>query len=299
MDLTLLLNQKIAALRDAAANADASTDATTLLSQYTESLVANTELGDWPDVNSKMLIDLAPAAGDSYEALILSHEPISYWRLGEATGSEAVDLGSFSQPGRYVFDSEPDDVSGWTPRDGVRPDNFAVRFGETGRLLDIAGELHGYQEAVGQHPFSCEFWVKAGAEALEANWFMVRLTGGSFSRFLWFRRHSMAFPQCHIERTSSDAGQSMSMGIPETIFDDQWHHLVLTRDSDGDLILWVDGEEAGSMTDVTGMTTSGTFSWGASEDGSQAFPGSLDELALYDYCLTPEQVAAHYAAGLA
>lgn len=56
--------------------------------------------------NDVIVSDVTPKADGevipSYSELILSHDPVGYWRLGEASGTVAEDLGSFAKNGTFT-----------------------------------------------------------------------------------------------------------------------------------------------------------------------------------------------------
>ena len=87
------------------------------------------------------------------------------------------------------------------------------------------------------------------------------------------------------------------------ITDTAWHHYVVTKTagSSNRCVAWIDGIDR--SYDLTGTLawTSGSVALTIGEYNNRAawvFPSSayMDEVAVYDYVLTPAQVAAHYAA---
>jgi hypothetical protein len=79
--------------------------------------------------------------------------------------------------------------------------------------------------------------------------------------------------------------------------DDQWHHIVLSRNADeGNLMLFINGELADESTfTLTGNTTSNDFvSIGAVFDDLQSlyhfFCGKIDMIRIFETALTTEQV---------
>jgi hypothetical protein len=86
-----------------------------------------------------------------------------------------------------------------------------------------------------------------------------------------------------------------------------WHHVVWVRNgspnhSQQGSTLYVDGVAVplSPDTDLLGAltpdVTSTTFRINRGHDLTRSFQGTMDELALFDFALTPVQVAAHYAA---
>ena len=85
-----------------------------------------------------------------------------------------------------------------------------------------------------------------------------------------------------------------------------WRHLVFLRDTQTqELRAYVDGElsinpggTAGSEADVNSLAGSGDFGVGAESNGSNPFPGEIDDLRLYDAALSDEDVLAIYNQGM-
>lgn len=80
-----------------------------------------------------------------------------------------------------------------------------------------------------------------------------------------------------------------------------WHHYVGTFDgTTGDLSLFIDGDLKASRNLGTGQTITGSNNplyIGFDAGGpNRYFDGLIDEVAMYDYALSPEQVWAHFAA---
>ena len=73
-----------------------------------------------------------------------------------------------------------------------------------------------------------------------------------------------------------------------------WTQFVVTFDG-GTLNLYTNGTRTGSLpsTRVLAVDATAPFTIGGAHG---AFAGDVDEVAVYDYCLTAGRVAAHYAA---
>ena len=91
------------------------------------------------------------------------------------------------------------------------------------------------------------------------------------------------------------------------VFDDNWHHVVVTFDLNVDsntVEAWyVDGAFAASTVQTGLLDYSGLQSWSSpmiAAAGNPGYPynylvGTLDEVAIYGYALDETTVAAHYA----
>jgi len=77
------------------------------------------------------------------------------------------------------------------------------------------------------------------------------------------------------------------------ISDGTWHHIVASYEA-GVVQLWVDGTLEQEQTGLSGLIyeNAGSDTWlGARTTGSRYFQGTLDEVRLYSYALTPAEVA--------
>ncbi len=77
-----------------------------------------------------------------------------------------------------------------------------------------------------------------------------------------------------------------------------WHHVAFTRvRSSGAIRLYVDGDLVASSTASTNALAAQTdLDFGRIQTGNNYFAGALDEVAVYERALTPEEVADHSGA---
>ncbi len=77
---------------------------------------------------------------------------------------------------------------------------------------------------------------------------------------------------------------------------EKWHHVTMTCDRQ-ELLLYRDGKTVSSTACSTPSNSSATSLWfGAARQGSGLWEGRIDELALFDKTLAPEQIKALYEA---
>jgi hypothetical protein len=86
--------------------------------------------------------------------------------------------------------------------------------------------------------------------------------------------------------------------IDPTLSRDVAHHVVAVRKSDRTMQLFVDGRLVASKV-PTGALVTTTAPLTLGDEGGYSSPVPLDELAIYDYALSPERILAHYNAGIA
>ncbi len=146
---------------------------------------------------------------------------------------------------------------------------------------------------------SVAFWVKAPGVATLKCIYCEGSNGASNARFqigshasgdpvgtlsIWLRNDS----------ASSPVDQKRSLGVA---LDDTWHHVVWT-DNAGTAKLYIDGVQDAQNFNYTptGTYTLDRSSIGAqSKDIVQFFPGTVDDLRLYNRVLSPADIAELYA----
>ncbi len=78
-----------------------------------------------------------------------------------------------------------------------------------------------------------------------------------------------------------------------------WHHIVVTFDGTNTRF-YLDGKSDGSSTTVTSVSTNAlNLRIGADQDGANVFNGSIDEVKIYNYALSEDEVKIDYNHGSA
>jgi hypothetical protein len=220
----------------------------------------------------------------NYRDTILGHTPSLYWRLGEASGTVANDISGHNNVGAYVA-SPTLGVAGALASDA----DTAVTFDGTSQYVSSS-----YSPFTTGTVRTFEAWVKrtsqAAADAIMASSagsgiFEINMATGSDT--LTFTAGDVTYANF----TNSGVGTG------------SWHHVVVKFDDPADTVdLWVDGIRQTQITSYTGVFngTPGTFkvaaAYGTTADG---WIGSIDEVAVYEYGLTSDQIYSHYQAGIA
>lgn len=240
-------------------------------------------------VSTLMVPDGSAAAG--YSDVILADHPDIYWRLGESGGATAFDSSGNGRDGTY----RGGPVLGVPGAIKGDPDT-AVK-------LDGVEDSVSWQPARRQSsrgPFSVEAWVRSG-----------RATGErAFMSTRWTRDYSFDIKLSDFDRRGIrvDVGDGSTWYATETVAFD-WerfatYHIVAVATMN-DVTLYVDGVSIGTV----GYSCSDycrkplfygpkhRVQVGQNDSFGEWFAGRVDEAAVYRYALTPEQVAAHYAAG--
>lgn len=226
-----------------------------------------------------MIIDPFRIARLSYIDEVTADAPLSWWRLGESSGTNAVATGSAPTNGTYTGGY----TLGSTGLVTGSSDTAITLDGSTG-YVDL-----GSPAALNlSRSFSVDAWIKPqGAPAdrtiisFADSGFMLALAGTSF----------LTFYKSRVANIGANTG-ALADGVR--------HHVAFTIDASGLWALYVDGSVGASGT--TALTFSGTSGLriGADYNGSAVarfYNGVIDEVAIYGSTLSAARVTAHYAAG--
>lgn len=229
------------------------------------------------------LASASQAAGFTYAAQIASDAPLSWWRLGESSGTTVTDVQGVNN-GTY---------------------NNGVTLGVTGALStsNTAATFDGTDDYISvtrtiSDDFSIEFWFKS--------------TQGIGTGSQWYNAAGLV--DAEVGGVTNDFGVSLrsdgrilaGVGNPDRTIvssssgynNGQWHHVVFTRTkSTGATRLYVDSSQQGTNTGGTqSLTAPASINFGRLQTAIQYFAGSLDEVAIYSSVLSAADVLAHYQA---
>jgi hypothetical protein len=235
------------------------------------------------------------AALTTYYDTIVRDRPVNYWRLGEASGDAIDEVGQhdltwagtpvYGETGPLVSDS-----STAMTLDGAT--EYASKSVANYRSGDSQGSIEAWVTAANTDSASVLF---SSADSASANYyFFVAIHGTGYAYF--------------VQRNSDTEDRIATV---ETGFNDgSYHHVVITSSGTA-WAIYVDGVE--KTTTVIGGSNSGD--WFSDTTGrdlvtvgalqyhsgviSGPTDGSLAEVAVYNYPLTPEQIKSHYLAGQA
>ncbi len=222
-----------------------------------------------------------PAIGsESYrEAVLGTPGLVSYWRLGEASGTTAVDQKA-SNTGAYsgspalgrsgLIAGDTDTATGFDGQD----DHVAV---PDSASLDISG------------PLSIEAWIKVGT--FDRDWQAIVTKGDSA-----YRLHRCGGANTVCFGTNGLSNVDLSANVDVT--DGKTHHVVGVWDGSRKSI-YIDGSLANS-TIATGTVSANSYDLAIGENRQQTgrfFNGTIDEAAVYGAALSANSVRRHYSEG--
>jgi hypothetical protein len=219
---------------------------------------------------------------------VLADAPRAYWRLGEASGTTAIDERGVA-PGVYL-NGVALAVGGALARDT----NTAARFDGADDRVDMGDPARGVLD-FGVGDLSVEVWLRTSANGERAVASKRPSTGPYWQLTVTDDSGQVG----RIRVNASDGTFARQVYGPAVRVDDgAWHHVVVELDRDAGITVYVDGSSArftaGALPgDLSGA---GSFLIGKAT-GYASFLGELDEVAVYAQLLGPARVAAHDAAG--
>jgi len=215
-----------------------------------------------------------------YAGEVLADAPVSYWRLGESTGTTAADAKG-GRNGTYV-NGPVLGVAGALVGDSDK----AATFDGTNDRVEVP-----YTAVLNPATFTLEAWAKAsttaGFKTVMSSW----TNDGTAAGFgIWAYGANWEFYLAH-------GTGSQSVAAPITA--NTWTHIAATYDGTT-MRLYTDGQLRSAQTGGYVPNTSSPFSiGGATYVGSnwQHFlNGSVDEVAIYNTALPQARIQAHYNA---
>jgi hypothetical protein len=220
-----------------------------------------------------------------------SDNPVAYLRLDESMGTVAIDRSGHGNNGLYQLDTCATISYGIAGALVGDPDP-AIAVSADGNLGN--GCVAEVTLPAAFDPFTGDFTVEQWVEPAQ-----VPPGGMMFSIFL-FEDYLIAgfrigwswemFPAMW---TSQGGGTSSVVGTTALAMD-AWSHVVVTK-AGTQVTIYLQGAMVAqaAVVYVTPSTAADNCLGGC--HGMPSF-GAFDELAIYDYALSPERVAAHYAA---
>jgi hypothetical protein len=231
-----------------------------------------------------------PSAATSYRDVILADNPIMYWRLGETSGTIAYDETANHRDATYIH--QP-----FLGLHGAIANDTNTSVGFNG--CNFCNQYVGWIPTTSYSgAFTVEAWVKEKQINPVETFFDTRTKTAEFS--FDFKLDTLAGKEIHFDVGDGTQWLSTS-GVPFDFKRNVWYYVaaVVTRRG---ATYYVDGSAIGSVTyrgipllfDATHKVQIGTNT----RYDTESFDGPIDEVAVYDYALTADQIAAHYATGV-
>jgi hypothetical protein len=220
------------------------------------------------------------AAPASYQAAVTADGPVSYWRLGETTGTAAADLRG-ANPGTYS--GSP--ALGATSLLATDAADKAVSFDGSNDSVGVADSTSlGLTTGI-----TLEAWIKPG---------LLPATGQFSSVITKPESYSLQFNGPRLEFTVMQNGTRQRLQAASgAIVSGQTYHVVGTYDGTTQR-LYINGTQVTSRAQTGAATvTPRALTIGSWDSGSERFTGVIDDVAVYNKALSAGAAAAHYSAG--
>jgi hypothetical protein len=245
------------------------------------------EVAVYPSALSQARVQAHYLRGRSYRNTILDSSPISYWRLGETSGTGAADsngsnTGTYAnsptlgQAGALAGDSDSSIGLDGTTQNVTVPDSASLR----------------------PSRISVEAWVKPDSASIgEFDSPLMKTSNDSWTDgYGLFYRSSGTTMNFYVN--------SWGLAVAATIPLDQWTHVVGTYDG-ATVSLYLNGTLAAStaystpITHATNVLYIGSAATGSGTAGPAGYfwAGNIDDVAVYDKALTATAIQLHYDAG--
>jgi hypothetical protein len=231
----------------------------------------------YPSALTQTRVQAHYLVGRSYQDSVLDTDPVSYWRLGESSGTSAADskgsnTGTYTnaptlvQPGALAGDSNTA-VSFDGSNDYVRV--------PTAASLNITSAI------------TIEAWIQV--RAWDYNWQAIVTKGDSDYRLhRWMNSDNLSF----------DTNGGYDVQGAANVNDGSWHHVVATWDG-STKYMYVDGVLDTTLA-FTGPLANNSYDLAIGENlemTGRYWDGLIDEVAVYNRALSATEVQLHYTSG--
>jgi len=239
-----------------------------------------------------------------YKAAVLASGPLAYWRLDETSGTNAADIAGHADGpfnGTYTNGVTLDAAAVMTDGSGNGSADF------DGTDDHVAGSDDAELEFGGTVAFSVEAWINADTVGSNGNYFPIcsKLDGiNATTNNGWVFQNSSDGSKLNVglQRWTTTTTQSAHAGYVMNA--SQTYHVVGTYDGTN-ILLYIDGVWV--ITTASGLTLPATtipFLIGAQHDNGSVDTGAgnmsngrVDEVAIYDRALDPDEILEHYNIG--
>ena len=217
---------------------------------------------------------------------IAALKPAAWWRLDEFAGPRAVDSSGHRCDGIY----EPD-VTYYL--EGPRSERFCKQGEKNRAAMFVGGRLQGRVEKLGD-AYSVSIWLWNGMpnEGRDVSgWFFSRGTNNGLSQ--WSDHLGIGGTSGHTGRLIFFHGDDVkTITAGKTIIPRwEWQHVVLVRDGDS-VRVYLNGQlEIETQAAADFPAGFETVFLGGRSDNHANWEGRLDEIAIFNRPLTPDEVA--------
>ncbi|MDQ6915143.1 MAG: fibronectin type III domain-containing protein, partial [Actinomycetota bacterium] len=221
-----------------------------------------------------------PPPSTTYAQEVIADAPVSYWRLGETSGTAAADARN-ANPGTFLNGT----TLGASSLLGSDTANKAASFDGVDDQVRVTSST---SLRLGS-PLSLEAWLKPSTIPASGSFASVLTKADSYS---------LQFNGPRLEFTVMQAGARKRLqAAAGAVVAGSTYHVVGTYDGTTQR-LYINGAQVASAALTGSATANGNSLYIASWNGSSEFAkGTIDEVAVYPTALSATRVSAHYNAG--
>jgi hypothetical protein len=224
-------------------------------------------------------------------------ELVAYWPFDETTGDVAVDRSAYDNDGTlmggFTFDTS-------SAADRLGNPTGALTFNGVGDWIDV---LH--DESIDCFPqVTIAAWVKVpGPEKAYATLVSkdLAIAVGTQYRAYGLMVHSVQSVMSWMANADYPGYVGNTTGTAGGVATGEWHHIAVTHDGTG-ITLYLDGQQDGLKVGMTGLNSTAPqhimLGRGVPEFGDRFWAGNVDEIAIWDGALTPEEMLYVYESGV-
>ena len=234
-----------------------------------------------------------PHLMNDVSASVQPKQPISTWLMDGNTSNTSRDSGSTAS-GNLISWSKDSPFS--------YPENQSLTLEGENSAIDF-GEESGLDS---RQNMTVSLWAKGGMESSDLRYIMSRYSTSEDQRSWALVQMNLMEIQVILSTDGTHNGNKIkrhlsSLWPAKSIFDGTWRHLAFTYEAgeEGVLKLYVDGQELqagsglhyysnGSVPEL--FDAEAHVRLGALEEDSKSFQGQLDEVGIWNYALSPQEV---------
>jgi hypothetical protein len=222
-----------------------------------------------------------------YREAVLADSPSGYWRLGEASGTTAVDETTNHSNGTYLSG-----VALGVPGALVTTSDTAARFDGVDDRVSMGDPANGALD-FGTGNFSVEAWVKTTVNGEET----IVSKQPSTGRYWQITVTDDTSHVGQVRATIDDGAWHAAYG-PSRVDDGNWHQVVVVFARASGITIYVDGTSSRFTAGAApgDISNSAPFLIGKAT-GYAYFRGDIDEVSVFRSALSPQQVQAHFDNG--
>ncbi len=214
--------------------------------------------------------------------------PVAHWKMDEGQGQTIYDWSGNNYTGTLSLNGSPATSTAWQTSIGCKVGK-CLSFDGTDDYVSIGSSLNVTGEA------TVSAWIRPGTVAAGAKVIAGDSNSGNTTQQLSLQLNNTA------GKVSGKWGNSTIITSSKSLQADTWYYVTLTRSgSTGSWTanLYINGALDNTATTATNPST--VSSWSIARAGDYAgsyFQGKIDDLKIYNYARSPQQVKEDYNAG--